>query len=563
MVFLRKILNSYLLKMLASLSVKNYALIESLNVDFKNGFSIITGETGAGKSILLGALGLALGNRADHRSLKNKEEKCVIEVQFDIEKYNLSAFFEQEDIDIEHKTIIRREILPSGKSRAFVNDTPTSLNTLKKLSSYLIDLHSQHQNLQVSDREFQMYFIDAIARNQDNLQKYCKNLKQLEKLKTKHKELLTSKSELDSKSEYHQFLLEELVKANLKADELEVLERRLDKLNQIEEIKQKLFFSHQLIEDDTIGITSNLNKLKNTFEKLYCISGEYSNLYNRISTCYIEIDDIQKEVHHLLEHTEYEPKEIEQLNDRLQLIYDLKRKHSVKNTQQLLGIQEKLNEQVHHNEHIKDSIKALEIQINDLTQTLNNISKKLSNNRKKIIPQIEDKIHAYLNDLGMPDSIIKIELTDTDEFSSTGKNKINFLLSASKQSTKNEIAKVASGGELSRIMFAIKVILSSYSQLPTIIFDEIDTGISGEIADKMAKMMRILAQTIQIITITHLPQLASKGTVHYKVFKQVGKQPKTKMIQLSIEDRILEIAQMISGESISNAAKEQAKQLLQ
>lgn len=549
--------------MLASISIKNYALINELHIDFSSGLSIITGETGAGKSILLGALGLVLGNRADLATLKNTTRKCVVEAVLSIDKYNLHDFFAREDIDYEINTIIRREILPSGKSRAFVNDTPVTLSVLTGLRSKLIDIHSQHQTLQLSDQQFQFQLLDAFANNESKLASYQRGLVQYTSEKNRLEEIQHAQREANLQYDYNSHLYNELLEANLVEDEQEALEEKLEKINNVEEIKQNLSEALQVSTDDTIGIQSLLYSLESKLTKIAPYSKEYQELSERISSVKIELDDIVGELESANEQVDFNPSESTQLNDRLQLIYNLQKKHYVNSISELLLIQEELSVKVSTVENAEQCLLDQQTIVKEIANKLDVIALKISEARKRIIPTVSKQLEAILDNLGMSQARFKIQNTLAESYYKNGKDVLSFLFSANKGGQFGELKKVASGGELSRIMLAIKKVLSENSHLPTIIFDEIDSGVSGEISNKMAHIMSQMSQQMQVITITHLPQIAAKGNQHYKVYKEeVNNTTTTNLKQLSKDERIVEIAEMLSGKNISDSALTHARELL-
>ena len=549
--------------MLASISIKNYALINELHIDFSSGLSIITGETGAGKSILLGALGLVLGNRADSSTLKNTTRKCIVEAILSVEKYNLQDFFETKDIDYEINTIIRREILPSGKSRAFVNDTPVTLSVLTALRSKLIDIHSQHQTLQVSDQQFQFQLLDTFANNESKLASYQRGLTQYTSEKKRLEEIQQAQREANLQYDYNSHLYNELLEANLVEDEQEVLEEKLEKINNVEEIKQNLSEVLQLTTDDTIGIQNLLYSLENKLTKIAPYSKEYQELSERISSVKIELDDIVSELESANEQVDFNPLEATQLNDRLQLIYNLQKKHYVNSISALLIILEELSIKVSTVENAEQRLLDQETIVTEIANKLDAIALKISEARKRIIPTVSKQLEAILDNLGMSHARFQIQNTLAENYYKNGKDVLSFLFSANKGGQFGELKKVASGGELSRIMLAIKKVMSENSQLPTIIFDEIDSGVSGEISNKMAHIMSQMSQQMQVITITHLPQIAAKGNQHYKVYKEeLNNTTTTSLKQLSEDERIVEIAEMLSGKNISDSALTHARELL-
>jgi DNA repair protein RecN (Recombination protein N) len=549
--------------MITSLSIENFALIEKLDIDFSNGFSIITGETGAGKSILLGALGLVLGKRADLTSLKNKGEKCIVEANFFIGKYDLEFFFESNDIDYERETIIRREILPSGKSRAFVNDSPVNLQQLQDLSFYLIDVHSQHQTLELSEEEYQFKIIDAIANNQEFLIGFQSGLK---KYRVAKSTLESKKNELSAvlkEKDYNEFLYQELEIANLKEGELEELELQCQTLSNVEFIKENLDKLLSISNEDEFGVLKNLKEFKAVLQKNVGFSTEYQSLFERTNSLLIEFDDIVKELNRELDLVFNDPEKLETINQKLQLIYNLQKKHNVLTVKELIQIQTDLEGKVVSVATLEEEIVKLEKSIKELELQLDEVANKISKSRKEVIPNLSEQLIAILNLLGMPNVRFKIDIIASETYHNNGKDSLQFLFSANKGTDFGLLKKVASGGEMSRIMLAVKSILSQYSKLPTIIFDEIDTGVSGEIANKMGEIMRDMSKTMQVFAITHLPQIAAKGANHYKVFKTVlGENTVSELKLLNNDERIIEIAEMLSGKDISDSAINHAKALL-
>ena len=549
--------------MLTSLSIKNYALIDNLQVNFNNGLSIITGETGAGKSILLGGLSLILGKRADLSSVKDKSEKCIIEAVFDIANYNLKNLFKEEDLDYEPQTIIRREILPSGKSRAFVNDTPVNLDALQALSNYLIDIHSQHQSLELTNNEFQLKVIDLLAKNEATLINYSNHLNEYKALLNELNKLKIFKAEAVKEQDYNLFLLNELEEANLIEGELETLEEEYETLNNVEEIKENLIISNQLLSEEQVGIISTLTHLKTNLQKLSSYSIQYKELFNRVNSSLIELDDVYSEVENLQEQLEADPKRLDVVNSKLQVIHNLFQKHNSNAIGELLKIKDELAEKVSITENLDSDISNMEIEIESISNKLKKLAEILHSNREKAIPKFLDQLQNLLFKLGMPNAQFKASVTLKDDFLTNGRDELSFLFSANKGADFHELKKAASGGELSRIMLAIKYILSKHIQLPTIMFDEIDTGVSGEISNKMAQIMQQMSKTMQVFTITHLPQIAAKGDTHFKVYKEdIEDKTITNLLRLNNEERIVEIAQMLGGKDVSASAIAHAKQLL-
>ena len=549
--------------MLTSLSIKNFALIEKLSIDFSDGFSTITGETGAGKSILLGALGLVLGKRADLTSLKHKEEKCIIEANFDISNYDLQSFFIENDLDFENQTIIRREILPSGKSRAFVNDSPVNLQELQEFGNFLIDIHSQNQTQELTEENSQFKIIDAIASNQNLVSDFEMTLKSYKKDKNQLLNFTNQLKEFIKEQDYNAFLLEELVEAKLENGEQESLEAEFEKLNNVEFIKENLDKSIAISEAEQFGVLENLKEIKTTLQKIAVFSLNYNLLFERINSVQIEFDDILSELNQNSENLVNDPAQLNLINQKLQLIYNLQKKHQVQTVDELINIQSLLENKVLALGDLDSQIIILKEKLIQSELDLNAKALKISENRREAVLVLTQKLLLILEQLGMPNARFNIQILPQENYFNNGKDEIEFLFSANKGSDFGLLKKVASGGEMSRIMLATKAILAEYSSLPTIIFDEIDTGVSGEIANKMAAIMKNMSLKMQVFAITHLPQIAAKGNEHFKVFKSiVNDQTQTELKLLTFDDRINEIAEMLSGSAISESAIVHAKALL-
>jgi DNA repair protein RecN (Recombination protein N) len=549
--------------LLTQLSINNYALIKELSIDFSSGLSIITGETGAGKSILLGALGLVLGNRADLTSLKDTSTKCIVEAKLAISNYNLEDFFNDADLDYEAETIIRREILPSGKSRAFINDTPVTLSVLNELRTKLIDVHSQHQTSELSDTNFQFSILDALAKNTERIASYKRGYQQLNQLQKELTELEQQQKEANQQYDYNLHLFKELEEAKIKVEEQELLESTLEKLNNIEDIKLNLSEALEISINEEIGVQNLLNTLENRLSKIADFSKEYKEISERITSVKIEIDDIVTELEGANENVDFNPNEAEQINDRLQLLYNLQKKHYVNSNQELLVVFDELSEKVVRVASVEDDINQKKKEIKEVAIKLDKVANLISKARTNTIPKLTKELQSLLTDLGMENARFSIKIFPTEQYFSNGKDNLEFLFSANKGGNFGELKKVASGGELSRIMLSVKTVLSANTQLPTIIFDEIDTGVSGEVSNKIAAIMQKMSANMQVIAITHLPQIAAKGSSHYKVYKEeVNGITTTNLKQLSSEERVVEIAEMLSGKDISNSALTHAKELL-
>jgi DNA repair protein RecN (Recombination protein N) len=548
---------------IAQLYIKNYALIDELDVNFDEGLTIITGETGAGKSILLGGLSLVLGKRVDFSNIKDSDKKSIIECTFNIEAYNLQSFFDTHDLEYEQQTIVRREVLPSGKSRAFVNDSPVTLSVLDALGQQLIDIHSQHQTLSLTDDVFQFQIIDALAKTHDLLKAYKSTLIDY-KENQKELELLHSQQQQSKKDyDYNSFLLQEIEEAQVLNLDLKALESQYETLNNVDYIQSELQFAQQVLSHEDVGVSTQLTKLKQRFNKLKDISTDYNSLFERILSTQIELDDIFTEIEHHQNTLEANPQLLFDTENQLKKVNDLLGKHNVQTIEELKLVFDELSEKVAHLTNLDSQLQSINNLLNENFKKLNNISSTLSTKRKGVLANLEDELHLLLAALGMPNAVFKIELQPSIDFLINGKDVLSFLLKANKGGQFLPLKKGASGGELSRIMLAVKFILSKHQKLPTIMFDEIDTGVSGEISNKMASIMQEMSQYMQVFTITHLPQIAAKGTHHFKVFK-VDDDSKTitQLKKLNSNERLEEIAQMLSGKEISETAKQHAQQLL-
>lgn len=549
--------------MLANLSIRNYALIHDLNVSFTNGFTVITGETGAGKSILLGALSLVLGKRADLSSLRKADAKCIIEAEFQLSKYDLKKFFKMNDLDYEALTIVRREILPSGKSRAFINDSPVNLQVLSKLGGRLIDVHSQHQTLQLTENDFQFKLIDALADNGTLLNRYKAQLNTYQNTLKELNKLTVFQSNAIKEYDYNSFLLNELETADLREGMQASLEEQYEQLNNVETIIEQLSQGYGLLHDEQQGLLASLENLKSLANKLATYGTDFSTLSERVQSVFIELEDIAAEFETQQANLEANPQLLEQLNTKLQLLYDLQRKHNVTEISELLRIQDELSKKVGVTENLEADIKAKEDLLEEQQKALSEIAVLIRANRKKAIPKLKKQLQDSLAPLGMLSASFQIEINAAADFKSNGKDNLSFLFSANKGIAFGELKKVASGGELSRIMLIIKSILASYENLPTIMFDEIDTGVSGEISNKMGDIMHSMSKSMQVFSITHLPQVASKGNQHFKVYKEEeGSTTHTRMKQLTDDERVVELAEMLGGKALSDSAMAHARQLL-
>ncbi|HBF87271.1 MAG TPA: DNA repair protein RecN [Bacteroidales bacterium] len=549
--------------MLKSLSIINYAIINELEIDFHKGFSTITGETGAGKSIILGALSLILGNRADNAHIKNQDKKCVIEAVFNIKEYKLENLFQLNDLDYSENTIIRREINSQGKSRAFINDTPISLQALKEISSKLIDIHSQHENLLLNDEGFQLNVVDVFN---DNIP-LCSDFSiRYKKFKTAQKTLQVLEEKAnDSKTQldFLQFQFEQLNDAKLAPGEQEELEQEFQFLTHAVDIKSDLNNAVLALSEEEHNAINKLKFVLSTLDNVKKIYPNITELANRTQQIYIETKDINADIESIFNKIDVNPERLEKVNERLNTIYSLQKKFQCNSIVELISTKESIEKELMQIASFDNEIEKLNIEIALQEKEVNALAKQLNKRRKAGIPEIKSKIEDMCRLLGMPDITFEINLTQSEKITESGVDKIQFLFSANKKIQVQEITKIASGGELSRLMLSIKHLISSKTYLPTIIFDEIDNGISGNIADKMGSIMQHMASQMQVISITHLPQIAAKGEFHYIVYKQNStKTVETDIKLLSENERIIEIAKMLSGEKLTNAAISNAKELL-
>lgn len=550
--------------MLTHLSIKNYALIDDLQVDFSKSFSTITGETGAGKSILLEGLGLVLGSRADRSALRNEDETCVVEAEFQIGAYSrIKRFFEVEDLEYDVTTVLRREIRPNGKSRAFVNDSPVTIEILSRLGQLLLDIHSQYQTLEFVAQDFQLRVVDAIAGNLELLDQY-RSTRKIYNQVAKDLEALSDKRDAAFREQdYNTFLLEELNKANLKSGMQEDLEARLAELSHAEQITELLTQSNQLCQDETYGLLSLQAQLRQLSGKLATFGSKYQAIHNRIQSVYLEAEDIAQEIQEWASEELADPQQLQEVQNVLQVIYDLQRKHGVDTIDALLEIQHQLEIQVRDTEGMDNAIKALQEQLESLKATLNELSSQLRERRLSVLPDFINRLQDELGKLGMPHASFKWELLPKDSFGVSGTDILELLFTANQGGNYGPLKKTASGGELSRIMLVVKSILAAYESLPTIMFDEIDTGVSGDISNRMGDIMLQMSRHMQVFAITHLPTVASKGDQQFKVYKEdVGGQTYTRMKLLSQEERVSELALMLGGSDTSETALSHARELL-
>lgn len=551
--------------MLQRLLIQNYALIEQLDISFSTGLSIITGETGAGKSILLGGLSLILGQRADTQALLKKDKKCFVEGEFVIKEYALQDFFKANELDYEDITTIRREISPEGKSRAFINDTPVNLNQLKELGSRLVDIHSQHETLTLNNSSFQLSVVDANAQHPVLLLDYQHKFKTYKVLQSTLNECIANEKQSKTDLDYFQFQFNELDEAKLHGGEQEKLEQELELLNNTEEIKLNLSRSYNALSMGEVNLVSQLNDIKTLLAAIIKYNPVYEELSSRLKSCHIELKDIAAEIEQMEQDVIYNPTRIEEINGRLNVLYQLQQKHRVSTVEDLLIIRNDLSDKLYNIVSLEENIEKLTAGLNKQFLELIKVAQKISDNRKTAIPKIEKEVKNLLSEVGMPNAILKIEhrVQEKEQVNASGLDVIRFLFSANKGSDFKELNKVASGGELSRLMLCIKALIAKLTALPTIIFDEIDTGVSGEIAFKVGTIMEAIAKEHQVIAITHLPQMASKGDTHFFVYKDIVKGiTQSNIKKLSKEERVNEVAKMLSGEKLSEAAIQNARTLL-
>jgi len=549
--------------MITHLSISNYALIRKLDINFSNGLSVITGETGAGKSILLGALSLILGNRADSQVLLDKTKKCVIEGTFNIKDYNLIPFFKENDLDYDDNTLLRREINKSGKSRAFINDTPVNLNLIKELGDKLVNIHSQNKTVTLNNSDFQLAVVDSYVNKNDVLKQYRLGFKNYSEKKKKLNGLIEKENKSKSDQDYFQFQFDELEKANLDPNEFNNIEKELELLNHHEEIKTNLAGISQILDNKELNIISQLNEALSLIKNISEYNNDFENFYKRVESNLIDLRDLSSEIESIGESIIYDPKRITELNNNIDIVFHLQQKHRVNSVNKLIAIKDNLSEKLNEISSLENEINSLKNEISVIETELTKLAKFISLSRGEAIPKIEKNITKLLVELGMPDGRFKVEQIKFNELTIDGFDKVKFLFNANKGGMLSDMSKIASGGELSRLMLSIKSLISQKNLLPTIIFDEIDSGVSGNIANKVGVILKKISQTMQVIAITHLPQIAGMGDFHYLVFKDSEKEITESRIKLiSADERINEIAKMLSGSKISEIALQNAKELL-
>ncbi|MCH4147178.1 MAG: DNA repair protein RecN [Prevotella sp.] len=550
--------------MLRQLYIQHFALIDELNIHFKPGFSVITGETGAGKSIILGAIGLLLGNRADAKQIKVGEDKCIIEAHFDLSKYNMQSFFEENDLDYDDTDcILRREINSNGKSRAFINDIPVGLTIIRELGEHLIDIHSQHQNLLLQKENFQLNVVDIFANDKQQITIYKQALEEYRDIDKRLSQLKENIAKIKENEEYFRFQVDELEKANLSEGQQEQLEEESSTLTHAEEIKTALYEADNALNNEDNGIVAQLKSAIQTLNNVCNVYHSAKVVNERLDSAYIELKDIAEEINKDIEDIDFDPQRLENINTQLDTIYSLQQKFHVDSVRDLLDILADLKQQLHSIEYNDEEIAALENEKDKQLKNCIQLASKLTELRKKASKQIEEDLKKRLIPLGIPNIRFQVDFSPKT-LSEDGADKIQFLFSANKSTPLQPISEIASGGEISRVMLSLKAMISSAVKLPTIIFDEIDTGVSGKVAEMMALIMKEMGENDrQVISITHLPQIAAMGSTHYRVTKEETSQGTlSEMKELSQEERIHEIAQMLSGNNISNAAIENAKSLL-
>ena len=549
--------------MIVSLAIKNYALIEDIQVGLESGLTTITGETGAGKSIVLGALSLLLGKRADLSSVKNPEEKCIIEAVFLLDKMNLKSLFQANDLDYDDHTIIRRELLPQGKSRAFVNDSPVTLTQLQAVAPHLVDIHSQHETLSLMSDKFQLEVIDTLADNVDLLKNYQTNFKKFSALKSKLVALKEAHNEAVKELDYQSFLYQELLDANLDGVDLIALEEEYETLRNFEQIQEGFGEVLQRLEAEGIGIVGSLKQIRRTLSGFQNVSSEFKSFWERANSLVIELEDLENSMAQALQEQEADPATLSKLDTRLQQIYQLQQKHSSATIEELLVLREDLKIKVASSTNLEEDIKEVSDEMDKVESNLSSQAKELHEKRMKAIPSLKKQLETRLESLGMPNAQFKFNLERLKSFNTTGLDKLDLLFTANKGLEFGPLQRVASGGELSRIMLSIKAVLAKYKELPTLVFDEIDTGVSGEIATRIADVMEEMSKSMQLLCITHLPQIAAKGSQHLKIYKEdLENRTVTNLKVLDADARIYEIAGMIGGENRTESALSHARELL-
>lgn len=551
--------------MLKQLYIKNFTLIDELDISFNPGFSVITGETGAGKSIILGAIGLLLGNRADTRQVKAGTERCIVEAHFDLHKYNLQTFFQEHDLDYdEQDCIVRREVSASGKSRAFINDSPVSLQQMKDLGERLVDIHSQHQNLLLRKEDFQLNVIDLMAGNERERNDYTTAYQSYTQARSQLQALKQQMQTSHDNEDFLRFQQSELNDAQLTAGEQEELEEQSQLMSHVEEIKSALYESDNLLNADSTGIVNGLRSIINQLHSIENVFPAAEELASRTDQCFIELKDISEEISNRLERVDFNPAELESINDRLDHLYSLQQKYHVSSVEELIDIKQNIDEHLSQIDNSDEQLKELQDQLIALESACQDKAKRLSATRQKAARKVEQAMKSRLVPLGIPNVRFEVSLSEKP-LSTDGTDRVAFLFSANKSTALLPVSEVASGGEIARVMLSLKAMISGSVKLPTIIFDEIDTGVSGRVAEQMAAIMKEMGEADrQVISITHLPQIAAMGATHYRVSKEERKQGTTSsMVMLSQKERISEIAQMLSGSNISEAAISNAKALLQ
>ena len=550
--------------MLLQLYIKNFTLIDELDIELHPGFSVITGETGAGKSIILGAIGLLLGQRADSKTIKQGADRCVIEAHFDLSRYDMKPFFDENDIEYDdNDTIIRRELTAAGKSRAFINDTPVALSMLKELGDQLMDVHSQHQNLLLNKQDFQLSVVDILANDSKELEAYQQRFADYQQ---KQRELTTLREDIERNRQnvdFLQFQFDELSAAKLNAGEQEELEQQSETMSHAEDIKTALYEADHALSDDEQGVVTQVKRAANSLNSISKVLPQSSELTERLESCRIELRDIADEVGQLLERTDFDPAELDSINNRLDRLYELEKKYHTDSVEELITLRDELQQKLANIENSDEAVSELEKQVEQLRDVCTKKASAISALRQATAKKMKSELAQRLEALGMPHARFDVQIT-TEELGKNGQDNVSFLFSANTSTPLQPVAQVASGGEIARVMLSLKAMISGAVKLPTIIFDEIDTGVSGKIADKMAQIMQEMGRTErQVISITHLPQIAALGSHHYRVSKEETKNGTVSQMQeLNNDERIKEIAQMLSGSDVTEAAIQHAKELL-
>lgn len=549
--------------MLNHLKISNYALIKEVELDFKPGLTAITGETGSGKSILLGAFGLLLGERADSKSIRDENQKCIVEAVFDLKGYGLDSFFESNDLDFDELTTVRREIAPGGKSRAFINDTPVQIAVLKQLGTMLVDVHSQHENSLLGSREFQFDAVDSFAANHQLRAEYTLAYIRYKSISKELDDLLTNQEKIRSEMDFIQFQLAEFEKADLANTDIPALEQELETLNNAEQIKSVLQEVSLLIDGENNGVISQLVHSKNLLGKIIGFNTELESYHRRLESCSIELRELVREMEHFDLSISLDQKRIDVINEKLSQVYHLQRKHRLQTAGELIAFYEELSQKSGSFVNFDDKVEQLQKELAQLETTLSELAAALTASRKKAAEKVEEEVKYFFKSLSLDHARLSVELTASSSYNSFGNDEIQFLFSANKGSRLQPVKQVASGGEISRVMLALKAAISKYKKLPVLILDEIDQGVSGEVGNKIGQILKEMSHEIQLLTITHLPQIAGKAANHYKVYKFIdGQETNTGVVRIDGEERVNELAEMLSGKDLTKAAIENAREMM-